>query len=116
MSRRETWWPVATVALCVALVFIVLGTGPLQVAAGDVVANVLGDAPQYDFAVQVTGLPPALLGIVVGACFGAAGALVQSLTRNPRSAPPTSSASTSAPRPAHSSGSPCSGSPARRSR
>lgn len=87
MSRRETWWPVATVALCVALVFIVLGTGPLPVAAGDVVANVLGDAPQYDFAVQVTGLPPALLGIVVGACFGAAGALVQSLTRNPLGSP-----------------------------
>lgn len=86
-GRREAWWLLATGVFSILLVFLTIGTGPLPVAPADAIANLAGRAPQYDFAVQVTGLPPALLGIVVGIAFGIAGSLVQSLTRNPLGSP-----------------------------
>lgn len=80
-----------TAALCVAAVvtvFLTLGSGPLPVPPGQVVQAVFGDVDgSTSFAVMDIGLPRALLGLLVGAALGVAGALVQSLTRNPLGSP-----------------------------
>lgn len=74
--------------VAVGLVFGTLGTGPLPAAPGDVLRTVLGeDTGAFTFVVLDIGLPRALNGLLVGAVLGAAGSLVQALTRNPLGSP-----------------------------
>lgn len=73
--------------VCLLAVVVTLGTGPLRVAVVDLVPTLLGERPRYEYAVLDTGLPRALLAVVVGVALGAAGALTQSLTRNPLGSP-----------------------------
>jgi iron complex transport system permease protein len=81
---------VAAVLLLVALALLVLavGTGEYPIGAGDVVSTLLGggDAGQR-FIVETIRLPRALTALLVGASLGAAGAIFQSVTRNPLGSP-----------------------------
>lgn len=75
-------------AMTVALIFVTLGTGPFPAGPADVVRTIAGAGDgALEFAVLDIGLPRALTALLVGAALGAAGALVQSLTRNPLGSP-----------------------------
>lgn len=73
--------------LCLVGIVLTLGTGPLAVAAADIVPTLWGDRPNYEYAVIDTGLPRALLALLLGIALGTAGALTQALTRNPLGSP-----------------------------
>jgi iron complex transport system permease protein len=78
---------VAVVALLLlaALIAAVLliGTGDFPIPAGDVLRTLLGDGdPGQEFIVRELRLPRVLVGLLVGASLGLAGALFQSVTRN----------------------------------
>ncbi|MDA1359679.1 iron ABC transporter permease [Glycomyces luteolus] len=78
---------IAALAVCVAL-SLALGTRPVPLAT--VVEALFGDDASRD-ALAVTGirLPRTVIGIVVGAALGLAGAVCQGVTRNPLASPTT---------------------------
>ncbi|MEU9333750.1 iron chelate uptake ABC transporter family permease subunit [Streptomyces sp. NPDC048290] len=81
---------VTAVLVVVALVMGVLlvGTGDFPIPAGEVLRTLAGrgDAGQ-EFIVRELRLPRVLVGLLVGAALGLAGALFQSITRNPLGSP-----------------------------
>lgn len=79
----------ATVAVCVAYLCV----GESFVAPADAVRTVLhtqwglGQATPNDLVVGTLRLPRMTLGLMVGAAFGTAGALIQTVARNPLASP-----------------------------
>ncbi|MEV4418852.1 iron chelate uptake ABC transporter family permease subunit [Patulibacter sp. NPDC049589] len=74
----------------VLLVFLVLavGTGEYPISPGQVISTLLGGGDQStSFIVETIRLPRALTAVLVGAALGAAGAIFQSVTRNPLGSP-----------------------------
>lgn len=94
-TRRSpiAWRGLGLLALVVVLAATVLAglaLGAREIAPGTVVAALLGELPadHYDGLVVVTErLPRVLLGLLVGACLGASGAIMQAVTRNPLADP-----------------------------
>ncbi|GHA11403.1 FecCD family ABC transporter permease [Streptomyces echinoruber] len=81
---------VVLVLLAVALTMSVLliGTGDFPVPAGDVLRALAGDGdPGQEFVVRELRLPRVLVALLVGAALGLAGALLQSVSRNPLGSP-----------------------------
>jgi iron complex transport system permease protein len=82
---------VACTGLAVASVMLVIvgvGTGEYPISPGDVVQALLGQGdPATSFVVETLRLPRALTALLVGAALGAAGAIFQSVTRNPLGSP-----------------------------
>ncbi|MET9605744.1 iron chelate uptake ABC transporter family permease subunit [Streptomyces sp. NPDC006512] len=75
---------VATAVLAVVLI----GTGDFEIAPWDVVRTLLGDgSPAHDFIVNDLRLPRVLVALLVGAALGMAGAVFQSVSRNPLGSP-----------------------------
>jgi iron complex transport system permease protein len=71
-----------------ALLVVAVGTGEYALAPGDVLAALLGRGDQATaFVVETLRLPRALTGLLVGAALGAAGAIFQSVSRNPLGSP-----------------------------
>ena len=63
---------------------LALGTGDYAIAVGDVVRTLFGQGDRrMRLVVLEWRMPRVLLGLVLGAALGAAGAIFQSLTRNP---------------------------------
>ncbi|MDT0163973.1 iron ABC transporter permease [Actinotalea sp. AC32] len=86
----------ATLALLVttaavgALAVVDLTLGSADVGAGDLLAAVLGRGGEADVAVLVASrLPRVLAALLVGVALGAAGAVLQSVARNPLASPDT---------------------------
>jgi iron complex transport system permease protein len=76
------------VVLLLVLLVLAVGTGEYSIPPGDVVATLLGGGDAgTSFVVETLRLPRALTGILVGAALGAAGAIFQSVTRNPLGSP-----------------------------
>ncbi|MFF8002758.1 iron chelate uptake ABC transporter family permease subunit [Streptomyces sp. NPDC007917] len=76
----------AAVALGMSVVLI--GTGDFSIAPGDVVRTLFGGGtPIEHFIVNEVRLPRVLVGLLVGAALGLAGALFQSVSRNPLGSP-----------------------------
>ncbi|WP_382304516.1 FecCD family ABC transporter permease [Herbiconiux sp. UC225_62] len=76
------------VAVLVVLAVLALMLGDRIVAPGDVLAAVFGQGSGGDrFVVQGLRLPRLTLALLIGACFGLAGAVFQSLLRNPLASP-----------------------------
>ncbi len=83
------------VAVCAGLVVIALvllvlavGTGEYPIPPGEVVATLLGGGdPGTSFVIETLRLPRALTALLVGGALGCAGAIFQSLTRNPLGSP-----------------------------
>ncbi|MFT4262291.1 MAG: iron chelate uptake ABC transporter family permease subunit [Nocardioides sp.] len=78
----------ALLSCCVAAAITELSVGAIQIAPGDVVRALVGDAGEIIEKVVVHWrLPRVTLGLLFGAALGLAGAVLQSLTRNPLGSP-----------------------------
>jgi iron complex transport system permease protein len=65
-----------------------IGTGDFPLSAGDVIATLVGQGdPASEFIVETLRLPRVLTAVLVGAAFGIAGAIFQSVSRNPLGSP-----------------------------
>lgn len=70
------------------LVVLLIGTGDFDIAPWDVVQTLLGNGtPADDFIVNELRLPRVLVAVLVGAALGMAGAVFQSVSRNPLGSP-----------------------------
>lgn len=88
VQRRAVGVCALLVVVVVVLVVFAVGTGEYPIAPGEVVRTLLGQGdPGTAFVVQTLRLPRALTGLLVGAALGAAGAIFQSITRNPLGSP-----------------------------
>jgi iron complex transport system permease protein len=75
-------------ALALVMSVVLIGTGDFSIAPGDVVRTLFGGGtPIEDFIVNEVRLPRVLVGLLVGAALGLAGALFQSVSRNPLGSP-----------------------------
>ncbi|MBO2446398.1 iron chelate uptake ABC transporter family permease subunit [Actinomadura barringtoniae] len=78
----------AVLALGLAVVVIGSGSGDFPMSPADVVRTLLGNgAPADAFIVNEVRLPRAVTALAVGAALGLAGAIFQSLARNPLGSP-----------------------------
>ncbi|MFD3735135.1 FecCD family ABC transporter permease [Streptomyces sp. NPDC058632] len=81
---------VGVLLLLVALTasVVLIGTGDFPISAADVVRTLLSEGdPGQEFIVTELRLPRVLVGLLVGASLGLAGALFQSISRNPLGSP-----------------------------
>jgi iron complex transport system permease protein len=89
--RIHTRSLVVSAALAAALaVFAILsiGTGDFPLSPGEVVAVLAGQGdPASQFIVETLRLPRVLTAVLVGGAFGIAGAIFQSISRNPLGSP-----------------------------
>jgi iron complex transport system permease protein len=75
-------------AALLALLILSVGTGEFSIPPKEVVETLLGGGDRSTrFVIETLRLPRALTGILVGAALGAAGAIFQSITRNPLGSP-----------------------------
>lgn len=78
----------ALIVASAAVAVLSLGTGEFAIAPVDVVRTLLGDGTQAtSFIVNELRLPRVLCALLVGAALGIAGAVFQTLTRNPLGSP-----------------------------
>lgn len=90
--RDRTRGLIVTAALVLVLVvlsLLALALGAVPLGPAEVVAGLLGlpGAPGSEFIVRGVRLPRLLLAVLVGAALGLAGALLQSVVRNPLASP-----------------------------
>ncbi|GAA3264826.1 FecCD family ABC transporter permease [Streptomyces lavendulae] len=79
---------VVLAAVGLALAVVLIGTGDFEIAPADVVRTLLGNgSPADDFIVNDLRLPRVLVAVLVGAALGMAGAVFQSVSRNPLGSP-----------------------------
>jgi iron complex transport system permease protein len=75
-------------AVAAAASVALIGTGDFPVSPADVLRTLGGGGtPAQEFIVRDLRLPRVLVGLLVGACLGLAGAVFQSLSRNPLGSP-----------------------------
>ncbi|KAA5598199.1 FecCD family ABC transporter permease [Blastochloris sulfoviridis] len=75
-------------ALVLVLFVVSLGTGPVAIAPGDVLATLSGAGSEAErIIVLELRLPRAILALAIGAILGLSGAALQGLLRNPLAAP-----------------------------
>ncbi|WP_126402086.1 FecCD family ABC transporter permease [Blastochloris tepida] len=75
-------------ALVLILFVVSLGTGPVAIAPGDVLATLTGAGSEAErIIVLELRLPRAILALAIGAILGLSGAALQGLLRNPLAAP-----------------------------
>lgn len=74
--------------LALAASVALIGTGDFPIAPADVFRTLTGTGtPGQEFIVQELRLPRVLVGLLVGAAFGIAGAVFQTVSRNPLGSP-----------------------------
>ena len=86
-SRRRTAVVLALCAALLALATASLGLGAVGLSPGQVLAGLRGTDPTAAFIVTGLRLPRLALGLAVGGALGLAGALLQSVVRNPLASP-----------------------------
>lgn len=88
-TRRRLWLGGGLLVALIAVLVFSLLAGSYPVSVTDLVATLRGHAPsdRTRFFVLDRRLPRALVAMAVGAAFGAAGAVFQSVTRNPLASP-----------------------------
>ncbi|NJL07392.1 MAG: iron ABC transporter permease, partial [Methylacidiphilales bacterium] len=75
-------------ALVLVLFVVSLGTGPVAIAPGDVLATLTGSGTEAErIIILELRLPRAILALAIGAFLGLSGAALQGLLRNPLAAP-----------------------------
>jgi iron complex transport system permease protein len=80
--------PLISLALLVVVSALSIGRGDVQIPVGDVLAVLAGGgARAQQFVVLELRLPRVLVGALVGAALGVAGALTQAVARNPLASP-----------------------------
>lgn len=76
------------IAVALAMSVVLIGTGDFPITPDDVVRTLFGGGTMaQDFIVNELRLPRVLVGLLVGAALGLAGALFQSISRNPLGSP-----------------------------
>ncbi|GAB1509020.1 FecCD family ABC transporter permease [Actinophytocola sp. KF-1] len=81
-ARRRTTFLAASIAVLLVLCVLSLAIGTRTIPPGEVVATLFGNGSESAI-IWGTRFPRTLLGILVGASLGLAGAVMQALTRNP---------------------------------
>jgi iron complex transport system permease protein len=75
-------------ALSCAVAVLSIGTGEFPLSAGEVLATLAGGGdPASAFIVETLRMPRVLTALLVGGAFGIAGAIFQSISRNPLGSP-----------------------------
>lgn len=88
VERRALGVGALLLVLVLATAVLLIGTGDFVIAPWDVVQTLLGNGtPAHEFIVNDLRLPRALVGLLVGAALGMAGAVFQSVSRNPLGSP-----------------------------
>ncbi|HST43052.1 MAG TPA: iron chelate uptake ABC transporter family permease subunit [Conexibacter sp.] len=88
VERRPFLVGCALVVLLLAVSVFGVGTGDYPLSPGEVIDTLLGGGDRSSaFIVETLRLPRVLCALLVGAALGLAGALFQSLTRNPLGSP-----------------------------
>ncbi|MFI5620049.1 FecCD family ABC transporter permease [Streptomyces sp. NPDC051567] len=88
VERRAVGVGLLLAVLAAALAVVLIGTGDFRIAPWDVVRTLLGrGTPADDFVVNDLRLPRVLVALLVGAALGMAGAVFQSVSRNPLGSP-----------------------------
>lgn len=87
VRRRSMVVAAALLAVLAAAVVASLCVGNQYIAPLDVLRALPGSGTPYDVVVRQLRLPRTVLAVVVGAAFGVAGALIQSVSRNPLASP-----------------------------
>ena len=79
---------VVLLAAMLLAAIVSIGTGDFPLSPGDVVATLIGRGdPASEFIVETLRLPRVLTAVLVGSAFGIAGAIFQSISRNPLGSP-----------------------------
>lgn len=88
VARRGAWVCVVVAAATVILIVLSLSTGDYQVLLPDLLASLTGSGDTAtDFVVLDLRLPRVLTAVGAGIALGVAGAIFQSITRNPLGSP-----------------------------
>jgi len=87
VRRRSVVVAAALLVVLAGAVLASLCVGSQYVAPQDVLRALSGNGTPYDVVVRELRLPRTVLAVVVGAAFGVAGALIQSVSRNPLASP-----------------------------
>lgn len=88
LQPRVVGVSLAFVAATFVLLLLAVGSGEYELTPWEVLQTLAGGGPAgADFVVETLRLPRALTAILVGAALGAAGAVFQSVTRNPLGSP-----------------------------
>lgn len=87
-SRRAAVYAAALLALCVCVSIGSAALGEMRIPPLEVVRSVFGSgSAQYEMVVMQLRLPRIVLGLLVGASLAGAGAILQSIIRNPMASP-----------------------------
>ncbi|WP_404815353.1 FecCD family ABC transporter permease [Streptomyces thermolineatus] len=87
VHRRSAAVAAVLAVLLAAACVVALGTGRTWIPPGDVLAAVAGRPGPHELVVGTLRLPRLVTGLLVGLAFGAAGALIQTVARNPLASP-----------------------------
>ncbi|MEU3317989.1 iron ABC transporter permease [Streptomyces sp. NPDC006785] len=87
LHRRASVAAAALAVLLAAVCVAYLCVGESFVAPGEVVKVILGQPSSAELVVGTLRLPRLVVGLLVGAAFGVAGALIQTVARNPLASP-----------------------------
>ncbi|MFJ1569777.1 FecCD family ABC transporter permease [Streptomyces erythrochromogenes] len=88
IERRALAVGALLVLAAFVMAVLLIGTGDFDIAPWDVVQTLFGNGtPANDFIVNDLRLPRVLVALLVGAALGMAGAVFQSVTRNPLGSP-----------------------------
>ncbi|MFI7085315.1 FecCD family ABC transporter permease [Streptomyces anulatus] len=87
LHRRASVVAAGLVVLLAAVCVAYLCVGESFVAPGEVVKVILGQPSSAELVVGTLRLPRMVVGLLVGAAFGIAGALIQTVARNPLASP-----------------------------
>ncbi|MFF4243766.1 FecCD family ABC transporter permease [Streptomyces sp. NPDC001822] len=87
VHRRATLVAAALLVVLAAVCVAYLCVGESFVAPGEVVKVVLGRPSPDELVVGTLRMPRMVVGLLVGAAFGVAGALIQTVARNPLASP-----------------------------
>jgi iron complex transport system permease protein len=88
VDRRSVVVGLALLVLVAVVAVLGVGTGDYPLSPGDVLRTAIGDGPPgADVIIETLRLPRVLDALLVGGALGVAGAIFQSLTRNPLGSP-----------------------------
>ncbi|UMP02974.1 iron chelate uptake ABC transporter family permease subunit [Amycolatopsis sp. EV170708-02-1] len=87
LDRRSLVVVAALALVVLALVVLSVGTGDYEMSPGEVLATLAGQGTKAQYLVVMGRLPRALVAILVGTALALAGAVFQTITRNPLGSP-----------------------------
>ncbi|UYQ62871.1 FecCD family ABC transporter permease [Streptomyces peucetius] len=87
LHRRAAAVAVGLAAVLAAACVAYLCVGESFIAPGEVLKVIFGQPSSHELVVGTLRLPRMVLGLLVGAAFGVAGALIQTVARNPLASP-----------------------------